>query len=276
MQNLLSFDLESWVYPESPEFISLTSKERETLDAGYLNHSIYELLKLLEDSKNKATFFVVSQQLEWKNSLIFEIRKAGHEIAFHTYDHTILKSDIILIDQIKKSKEFINEFKPTGFRGPQLQYNSSFDRILKKEGFEYKSNYFNQNNFNYNNDLTEIYISSCPFFKNNGTSLPKESGISLKNIFKNIYYGSPFYFPIVPNDFIFKYIERCNSSGVFFNIFFHNWQIIKPKNNINMKLLLKNPLYFNYTLDINNKFKSFIKIYNSILMSDKVLSKSIN
>lgn len=266
MQNLLSFDLESWVYPDLPKFLELNSKERENLDDGYLNHSIEELLNILDKYNNKATFFVVTQQLEWKKSLISEIRKAGHEIAYHTYDHSILFSENILTNQLNRSKDFINEFKPSGVRGPQLHYKNSYDNILKSLNFEYKSNRFSNECINNNDVLKEIYISSSKFMTNKFNSDDNYNGISIKNLFKYIFYGSPFYFPMLPNALMFKYIEKINNEGKFFNIFFHNWQIIKPRSNVNLKLLLKNPLYFNYTLDIKKKFIDFIKKYNSETM----------
>lgn len=255
-ENILSIDLESWVYPEIPKYRLMSSEEKKILDNGYLKRSIVYLLEILEKTNNSATFFVVADQYNWDKEIIKLIRKNGHEIGYHTHTHTYLKNENDLSNQINLSTNFIEEIKPKGFRSPMLNYKPSFDKIIKKFNFKYTSNYYScEKNYEKRNELKEIFISMDKIFAKNKSGA---YNLNLKNFFKNIYFGSPFFFPILSLNFINKFIKKQNSMNLGFHIFFHNWQIIDSKSKVNSEILRLNPFYFPYTINIQKKFEKLL------------------
>ena len=46
MKLIYSIDFESWAFPETEDFIHLTSEERKKIDQGYVQESGYRLLEL--------------------------------------------------------------------------------------------------------------------------------------------------------------------------------------------------------------------------------------
>ena len=111
-ENILSIDLESWVYPEIPKYRLMSSEEKKRLDNGYLKRSIVYLLEILKKTNNSATFFVVADQYNWDKEIIKLIKKNGHEIGYHTHTHIYLKNENDLNNQINLSTNFIEEIKP--------------------------------------------------------------------------------------------------------------------------------------------------------------------
>ena len=61
MDNYLSIDFESWVYPDLPSFKSLKSQQRQKLDAGYVRNSAEIILSLL---KKHQIFFWIQSSME--------------------------------------------------------------------------------------------------------------------------------------------------------------------------------------------------------------------
>ena len=103
-----------------------------------------EFLKILNKYNVKATFFTTCDCLE-KEPLIFKkIKKHGHEISLHGYEHK--RFDVLSVKnkeiQIKKSiacfKKHLS-ISPKGFRAPQHSIDDETLDILKKYKFKYDS-----------------------------------------------------------------------------------------------------------------------------------------
>jgi hypothetical protein len=90
--------------------------------------------------------------------------------------------------------------------------------------------------------------------------------LNIKNILNYKFIGSGYFFPIISNKYLIKRIIRINNQGYSYHLFLHNWQIIKPKKNVNYRILLKSPFYYPYTIDVKKKFVELIKEihFNSI------------
>ena len=136
MKNYLSIDFESWAYPDLPEFLALSSQERKKTDAGFVKDSAQEILKILDKNKVKLTFFVLGQLYDWYPKVIEKIAESGHEIAYHTYTHNLLRSKKDLVDSLEKSKNFLKKFKPIGFRAPTILIKKEDYQVLKDYGFK--------------------------------------------------------------------------------------------------------------------------------------------
>lgn len=162
---------------------------------------IHLFLDLLKKYNIKSTFFVTCDCIK-KNPKIFqEIKKQGHELALHGFEHRRFdnlafdekKSDIE--NSIKCFKKYL-KLKPVGFRAPQHSIDSDTLDLLKQNDFRYDSSIIPWNiyhlivfwkikiNFFHNfesmkphkkNNLLEIPISSflLPFSSISLRILPK-------------------------------------------------------------------------------------------------------
>ena len=269
--NFLSVDLESFAYPNFEPYRSMDIEQREKIDDNFLMNSTEILLELLDKNNAKATFFIIAEQYNWKKNPIDLIDKSDHEIAYHTYDHKYLKDQKSLLEDLKKSREFMKRFKPIGYRSPGLQYSNNFDHILKDNGFKYKSNLFNTYNLIKKNNelLNDIYISRKNiFFQNKDTP----SSMSIKGMLKYNYFGSAYMIPILNKKKIINILQDRENNNIDNHIFIHNWQILKTKNSkkMDLKNIKKNLGYYPYTIDIKKKLDSLIKEFNFTRLSEKI------
>ena len=85
---ILTFDLEDWFnileHPETSNFQTWGGYQSRLLE------STQSLLDLLEDKKQKATFFCLGWVAEKHPSLIRSILEAGHELGSHSYGHQLV------------------------------------------------------------------------------------------------------------------------------------------------------------------------------------------
>lgn len=242
MTNYLSIDFESWVYPDLPEFEQLNSQQRKQLDDGYVQDSAKEVLKILKKHQTKLTFFILGQIYDWYPQVIEKIAQEGHEIAYHTHTHDILKTKKDLVNSLERSKGFLKKYKPRGFRAPSFIITKEHFSILKDYGFEYDSSYYDAYlSRELVNGLLELPVSKyCRW--------PIGSGYSIAAFGKKIGY-------------IFR---RINRGGSPFIAFVHNWQIIKPKKATfpNHNYLLKRPSYLPYTFKIYDTFECLLERFS--------------
>jgi peptidoglycan/xylan/chitin deacetylase (PgdA/CDA1 family) len=104
-------------------------------------------LDLLESHNIKATFFVIGKDAQdsFKKTIISEIHNRGHEIANHSFSHTIGLSrlnDNEIIKEIKTAEAAIGNItgiKTKGFRSPGYDINSRILKILDDSSYEYDS-----------------------------------------------------------------------------------------------------------------------------------------
>lgn len=127
---LLSFDVEEFDLPrEHGASISLDESLKVSAEG------LIRILKVLDEAKVKATFFITGNFAEGKPELVQRIKKNGHEIACHGVDHfKPAKTDIC------KSKEIVEkvaEVKVVGYRQPRM-FKISY-KELKRCGYKYDS-----------------------------------------------------------------------------------------------------------------------------------------
>ena len=120
MKNILSIDLESWIYfyqnAMKAKDCSLTSSDRKRLDNDYIPQATMNILDLFEKYNQRATFFTLGELYEWYPEVLEEIEKRGHEIGYHTHSHAILRSGEVLEHELERSSNFIKLFNPIAFR----------------------------------------------------------------------------------------------------------------------------------------------------------------
>lgn len=107
----------------------------------------YQLLEFLEKRKIKATIFTVGSLAEQDPEIVKTAHKAGHEIAHHSYDHTVLtkQSPDEFREHTKRGKDILEDITGEvikGYRAPVFSLTPdtiwAID-ILKELGFEYSS-----------------------------------------------------------------------------------------------------------------------------------------
>jgi peptidoglycan/xylan/chitin deacetylase (PgdA/CDA1 family) len=136
--NVLSIDLESWVHRDEVHGEDI----RKRLDNGFVLRSVRHLLDILEKYGVRTTFFVVSEIYDWYPATIHEIRRKGHEIAHHTHTHRLLRNRKQLLNELKESRRFIDEFGPKGFRAPKIFLTRDSVKTLRDYGFNYDSSVY--------------------------------------------------------------------------------------------------------------------------------------
>lgn len=113
--------------------------------------SFERIFDFLENSKLKASIFVVGEEIEKSEKIQNVIKKAhllGHEIENHSYTHPFGLSELTdsqITNEIVKCSEIISRItgrKPVGFRAPGYSINTKIINILKENGFKYDSSGF--------------------------------------------------------------------------------------------------------------------------------------
>lgn len=269
VNNILSFDIESWIHLHDgifPPLIPRSSEERKNIDAGYLPRSIDHLLKLLSDSNNTATFFVLGEVFQWYPEAIISILQKGHEIAYHGHNHAIILNSKILEDQLRLSQEFIETFHPEGFRAAQLFLHPEETVLLHQAGFKYSSSSYGPfSDTNIINGIIEIPISTYPWRKVSilPPGLPRALRASM--VLKEIPYGSGIGIALLGSKTGY-YINKLHSRSIPSVLMLHPWQLMVPPEisilSFRLKVLFNSPLFLPYTLQREKCLSRLISQHN--------------
>ena len=156
---LITVDLEDWFQVENFKnyipFSQWDSKEFRLVD------NTRKLLKIFEEYKIKATFFVLSWNAEKAPELIREIHSLGHEIASHGHNHQLC-SELSAEEEredLQKSKSILEELIKApvfGYRAPSFSITDQTISLLKDIGYIYDSSY---NNFSLNHRHGRLSLS---------------------------------------------------------------------------------------------------------------------
>lgn len=143
MVNALTIDVEEYFCYAYPGDV-LSHDEWSRLESRVVPQTL-EILKILENHKIRATFFVLGWVIEREPFLLREIRDRGHEIGSHGFNHTLVSSQTPqeFRDDVQRSIDIIAdviEQPPIGYRAPCFSINKdcvwAFD-ILAELGFKY-------------------------------------------------------------------------------------------------------------------------------------------
>ena len=223
MKNFISFDLEFWYDSEFIEKIPDNNTE------DFVLQGLEKALGLLNKHETKATFFVTGEVAEKYPEAIKRLHKAGHEIASHGYNHTMLNkfSKENFEKSIKMSKKIIEKItgkNPIGFRAPSWSISEKefwVYEILEKLGFKYSSSLFPINTGLYGNSKFPIE----PF-----NPLPKKKIIEIpikpfKIFSMRIPFSGGVYFRLFPKSITKMFIKKMNKRGENALIYIHPWEL---------------------------------------------------
>ncbi len=219
--NILTIDVEEIYHLNFPE-IEGASYPRQPR----VRENLKQVLSLLKEKSQRATFFVLGEIAEAFPQVVKEIREEGHEVASHGYHHRLIyeMSPEEFRKELRISLRILEDItgeKVLGFRAPSWSITTQSLwalKILEEEGLIYDSSIFPTSNFLYGIEgmdpyphrigkIWEFPPSTLPFF------------------WKRIPVGGGFYLRVLPLWFLNiskKYYKR---KGVPFLLYFHTWEI---------------------------------------------------
>jgi polysaccharide deacetylase family protein (PEP-CTERM system associated) len=227
--NLLGIDFEDWFHPE---LIQRHIKEKDNKPT--VVQGIDKILEWLRKNDTFATFFMVGELLESKPELLDKIIDNGHEIAFHTMNHTRLDTLNFrekFADEIKKFAD-LTKGKSRGFRAPtfSLNYATSWAiDILAENNYLYDSSIVPAKTKLYGiegADTKPYKISSNKLSGNDPNGKMLEFPLLTTTIFgKKIPAGGGFYLRSLPLKIIKSAIRNCERENYPATFYIHSWEL---------------------------------------------------
>jgi len=152
-RKLFSVDVEDWFHSNfrsAPRLDSASFERR--VDVG-----VARILDALAIAQSRATFFVLGSVAEERPTLVRRIADAGHEIASHSFSHTLLyeqRPEDVARD-LEKARALLQDLSGqpvTGFRAPSWSITArnlwALD-VIAEAGFLYDSSIFPAENYLY-------------------------------------------------------------------------------------------------------------------------------
>jgi polysaccharide deacetylase family protein (PEP-CTERM system associated) len=141
----LTFDLESWHQLVRRRVTGETKPAESSVVA-----MAHRFLDVCDETRTRATFFVVGLLAKQYPDLVREIAKQGHEIGSHSYEHRLLttlsRSELHAdLERSKKQLEDLTGKAVVGFRAPEFSVQSTDHfcfEVLAELGFKYDSSVF--------------------------------------------------------------------------------------------------------------------------------------
>lgn len=141
-------DLEDWFHLLDFE-PTKNPKDWEKFESR-VDYGLDKILAALNDSKVKATFFVLAWLAERRPELVKELKVSGHEIASHGYGHQLAyeQTPNDFYEDILKSKLILEEIvsgKVIAYRAPGFSIrkdNAEYLKLIYKAGYRIDSSLF--------------------------------------------------------------------------------------------------------------------------------------
>ncbi|MFO7936207.1 MAG: polysaccharide deacetylase family protein [Kiritimatiellia bacterium] len=277
-RNAYIIDIESFVFPDNPQFQDLSSDERKRLDDGYILTSTNKILDYLRETGLKLTFAVVAELYEWYPELIDKIAEDGHEIGYHGHTHRIIRSADVLASELERSEAFIERYKPAFYQAPAIYFVREGYQLLRQAGFKYSNNVYTGEPCMVDGIL-EIPVTTTG-------AAPQERvyphHMTVGSLLKTCPFGSELFTAVLSTGRLLKLYNAFNAEGRNTVSFIHDWQFVTDRRRKYPRLsdVLKQPLYLPYTWNLWNKFRrltsdlEFCRI--SCIFDDYVVASGMN
>lgn len=273
LSNILTFDLEDWYHGN---FLNEDISEWDTYEDRVVEPTL-KIISMLENTGNKATFFVLGYVAEKFPELVEQIHQKGHEIASHGYDHKLAyeKSKSEFEADVKRSIEMLEEItneKVIGYRAPYWSLNEDMDwawEVLYSCGIQYDSSIYPFKTYLYGSNHVPRFRYQINLIGGNAIIELPPSTIELFG--KRIPFCGGFYFRILPYWFIKWGIQRINErekQPVVFYLHPYEIDVNKPqsskgfRNNFILHVNLKKAEYKLFNLLKDHKFTSIKEFYH--------------
>jgi polysaccharide deacetylase family protein (PEP-CTERM system associated) len=224
LTNAMTIDFEDWYQGLEIPYTDWAGYEDRIEKVGH------KLLQLFDETKVRATFFILGYVAEQHPALIKKIAAAGHEIATHGYSHALIyqQEPQVFRAELERAIKFLEDTtgaRILGHRAPFFSITKASWwalEILGELGIRYDSSIFPVVNYRYGipdaprwphqitageQSLTEFPISTWHLF---GQNLPVAGGA---------------YFRIYPYLFTRTALKAINRGGHPFVFYLHPWEI---------------------------------------------------
>ena len=259
--NILTIDIEDW-YMDT-DISTWDSYENRVVE------STNKILKILDETNTKATFFVVGYVAEHFPELIKDIKDRGHEIGTHGYSHTSIKKQTPseFEGDLLKSVRILEDITKDKIRGHRACEFSIDEKtswaidILKKNGLKYDSSVFPVKTHLYGVPDATLYpyhISASNITIDNPEDDFFELPLSIYKlpiVHKNIPIAGGFYLRFFPYLFIKHAMKKINKMGKSAIVYVHPWEFDQKQPRIKELNWLH---YYNIS-SAEKKFKKLLK-----------------
>jgi len=227
MKNILTFDIEDWYHPNltNPEALAkLTIKDRVV-------EPTLKILNMLDDTRNRATFFVVGDVAEKFPDLVKEIVIRGHEVASHgfrhnlVYDYTKTQFETDIENSLTVLESAAGR-KILGYRAPSWSLNDKTPwawQVLADHGFQYDSSLYPFKTFLYGSNASPMFKYDIEI--RNGKQFTELPPSVIEIVGKRLPFSGGFYFRVSPLWYLNWCIRRINKKGQPALIYLHPWEI---------------------------------------------------
>jgi polysaccharide deacetylase family protein (PEP-CTERM system associated) len=270
--NVLSIDCEDWF-----QGLEIGIEKWDKFESR-LEKNIFKLLSLLEETKTKATFFILGYVAERFPHLVKLLAQEGHEIGSHGYSHQFVYklSPEEFRKEMEKSLTVLENLsgqKVISYRAPFFSITESSLwalEILTDLGILFDSSIFPVINYRYG-------IPQAPRFPHwmmtkNGKRILEFPVSTIKIWGKNVPIAGGAYFRIFPYQFTkagFKSLNKKNHPGIFY---LHPWEIDPEHPKIKLPLRISLTHYYNLA-GTEKKFKKLLQDFKFIPLK-KVLENA--
>tara|TARA_Y100000817_G_scaffold310851_1_gene302111 strand:+ start:580 stop:1419 length:840 start_codon:yes stop_codon:yes gene_type:complete len=261
--NLLGIDFEDWYHPQLVQpFVKNLNHEPKIFQG------LDKIIELLRKTETTATFFMVGELLESHPSMLDTILENGHEISFHTFNHSNL-NDLTkekFLNELDDFKKLTND-KSTGFRAPtfSINHNTSWviDALLEKN-YVYDSSIMPTKTqlYGFNNcELGPYKISSSSLTKNDPNGKLLEFPLMIgKFLGKTLPVSGGFYLRFLPLKTSLSSIRNYEKKNLPSTIYVHSWELT--------------PEYIpKISLPFKEKFVTYHNIQKTFSRLERILSK---
>ena len=226
--NLLGIDFEDWYHPQFVQPFVKNLKHEPKIFQG-----LDKIIELLRKTETTATFFMVGELLESHPSMLDTILENGHEISFHTFNHSNL-NDLTkekFLDELDIFKKLTND-KSVGFRAPtfSINHNTSWviDALITKK-YVYDSSIMPTKTqlYGFNNcELGPYKISNSSLTKNDPNGKLLEFPLMIgKFLGKTMPVSGGFYLRFLPLKTSLSSIRNYEKKNLPSTVYVHSWEL---------------------------------------------------
>jgi polysaccharide deacetylase family protein (PEP-CTERM system associated) len=225
---MLSFDVEDWFHVENLRGFAPrnTWNDKESRVAG----NIDQLLKILDETKTKATFFVLGWIAERRPQLVKKISDAGHEIASHGYEHelTYNQSTKLFRQDIRRSKQILENItgkRVIGYRAPSFSISQRIIEVLIEEEFLYDSSFFPSCVHDRYGSIDSLSVIETEGVYQLGREFYEIIISTLKIFRQHLPWGGGGYFRVLPYPVFQWGIRRILRRQGIYSFYLHPWEL---------------------------------------------------
>jgi len=260
--NLLGIDFEDWYHPQLVQPFIKNIKHEPTIFQG-----LDKIIELLRKTETTATFFMVGELLESNSSMLDTIIENGHEISFHTHNHSNLNNltKEKFLDELDIFKKLTND-RSRGFRAPTFSINSKTSwaiDALNEKNYVYDSSIVPTKTQLYGFDNCELKpykISTSSLTKNDPNGKLLEFPLMIgKFLGKTLPVSGGFYLRFLPLKTSLSSIKNYERKNIPSTIYVHSWELT--------------PEYIpKISLPFKEKFVTFHNIQKTFSKLEKIIS----